>query len=135
MRGYNGGVQPAGYSGLHPDAGREDLDGGIRPAGLLQPGECHHTPIPQRRHGRVPATVRHALHVSERAGQWIKDGVARLPVEGIVLNGSAVDQRSAIGQDDHAIAEHVPGDRLRHDGAGVGIPDSSLEIRIACDIA
>ena len=78
--------------------------------------------------------MRHALHIRKRAGSGVENGVARLPVKGIVLDGAAVDQRPAIRQDDHSVAEHIPCQRLHDDGTGLGIPDSRLKIRVARDI-
>jgi hypothetical protein len=41
---------------------------------------------------------------------------------------------AAVRKNDHAVAEHVPGDGLRSDGASLGIPKSGLKIGLAATL-
>src|SRR5437762_10583194 len=48
----------------------------------------------------------------------------------IVLKSTAIDERSPIRQDNHAITEHIPGDGLRGNSARLWIPYGSSQISI-----
>src|SRR5262249_55429021 len=76
---------------------------------LVQAGKCHHPPIPQSHHRRIPAPVCHALRVAERVCRRIEDRYLWLSMERIVLDRAAIDEYASILQQHHAITEHVPG--------------------------
>ena len=120
--------------GTPPGAHRVDLDGGVRAAGLGQPGERHHAAVAERRHRRIPPAVRHVLHVGEQAGRRVEHGIPRFAVKRVVLQVAAVDEHPAVVQDDHPVAEHVPGERPRQKRLRPGVPDGRLKVRLGRDI-
>ncbi len=103
-------------------ADRVELHSSVGGAGFVQAGKCHHTPIPQRQYGGIPAAVRHILKVAEKVCGGIENGYAKLPIEGVILDCAAVDQGASVLQKHHAIAEHVPGQGELRDCSGVRIP-------------
>ena len=56
-------------------------------------------------------------------------------MERIILQSATIDEDPPIGQRHHSIAKHIPGYRSGGDRVSLRIPDSSLVIRIACNIA
>src|SRR5690242_3835431 len=88
--------RPTGRGGGPTRANRIELDGGVGPAGLVQPGKCHYPTIAERQDRGIPATMRHSLDITESVCSWLKNRYSRLSVEGVVLDGSAVNQRSSV---------------------------------------
>ena len=66
--------------------------------------------------------MRHVLLIGKGACCWVVDGRTRLTEKRVVLHGAARDEGAAIGEDHHAVAEHVPCHRLRGDGPSLRIP-------------
>src|SRR5438270_11054841 len=56
-------------------------------------------------------------------------------MEWIVLQGSAVDESTSIRQRHHAVAEHVPSERLSGNSSCLPIPKRRLVVRVACDVS
>ena len=52
--------------------------------------------------------MRHVLNVGEKVRNRIENCYIRLPIEGVILDGAAIDQCAAVRQKHHAIAELVP---------------------------
>ena len=74
--------------------------------------------------------MRHAIDVGEDAGRRIIHGVFELAMKRIILQRAAVDERAAVGQYHHSVAEHVPRHRLRDNRSSLWVPHSSLVIRL-----
>src|SRR5207247_3376515 len=107
-----------------------DLDGGVRPAGLGQPRKGHDAAVTERRYRRIPAPMRHVFQIREYTEHRIERGAPKLPVERVVLQVAAVDEETAIGQGDHAVAEHVPRQRLRGYAVRPEVPHRGSEVRL-----
>src|ERR1700687_4634417 len=127
---------PGGREGRAPaGTGAVELDGSVGAAGFAEAREYHGAAVAENGAGGIPAAVRHGLLVDEGVGSRVIGGGAQLAVERIVLEGAAHDEGTAVGEDHHAVAEHVPGYGLGGYGAGLGIPKSGLEIIVAGDVA
>lgn len=74
--------------------------------------------------------MRHVLDIGKYAHRWVKHGRLLIPVKGIILQGAAIDKWTPIGEDDHAIAEHVPRDSLSDERICLRIPHSTLIILV-----
>src|SRR6267143_6104832 len=77
----------------------------------------------------------HTLEIGEESRRWIVHRSTRLPMEGVVLQGAAVDEPPPIRQHHHSVAEHVPSNGLSGHRAGLRIENASLKIRVGGDIA
>src|SRR5256885_3293870 len=53
----------------------------------------------------------------------------------VVLQRAAHNEGTAIGQDAHAVAEHVPGDGLSGYSVSLRIPKGGLKISVSGDVA
>src|SRR5262245_24681347 len=94
------------------DAWRVNLYSRVRPSGLENTRVRQDAAISEDGRRGVPTAVRHILHIGEDSRCWIVDGIFRLTFKRIVLDGPAVDEYTAVGQHDHAVAKHVPRERL-----------------------
>ena len=124
-----------GESGAPAGAGTIELNGCVGTACFTKTGENHHATVAQNGARGIPAAVRHGLLVGEGIGGRVVRGGAQFAVERIVLQRAAHHERAPIGENHHAVAEHVPADGLRRDGASLGIPERSPETRISGHVA
>src|SRR5262249_41690424 len=88
-----------------------NLNRGICRACLGQPREGHHSPVAESNECRIPAPVRHVLHVRKSVARRVENRTGQRSVERVILERTAVDEGASIRQEHHAIAEHVPGNR------------------------
>jgi hypothetical protein len=58
-----------------------------------------------------------------------------LALKWIVLDSAAIDEHTAVGQHDHGIAKHVPGERLRCYRAGLRVPEGGAVIGLSRNVA
>ena len=122
---------PAGVVfGTPPGPDGVDLDRRVRRAGFGQAGERHHAAVAQGRDRRVPASVRHVLHVREPSGRRVEEGAPRLTQERVIFEVTAVDEHAPVGQRDHSVAEHVPRHALPDDRSGRRVPHGGFEVGI-----
>lgn len=120
------GVQrrcPTGWSWRTPSCfDFVNLHRGVSAARLRETGKRHYPSVAKHRGCRIPPSVSHASDVGESVRVRIEYRIPRLTVKRIILQRAAVDERTAIRQHDHSVAEHVPGDILSRDRARHGIP-------------
>lgn len=75
--------------------------------------------------------MRHVLLVHKLAGCRIEDRGSELSEERVVLQSATIDEWSAVCQDNHSVAEHIPDDGLRCRRASYRIENSRLVIAVA----
>jgi len=97
-----------------PDIVDSTVDIGV--ANLVQTGKGHFTKaaVTQRSHGRIPAADAQCFSTSNKlAGRWVVDGILRLAVERTYgwFFAAVQNEPAAVGQDEHGVNEHVPGNR------------------------
>jgi len=85
-----------------------DLHRPVRRAELGQPRKRHDAAVAQHRHRRIPAPVSHVFQVRELTGDGVVDRAPPLSEPRVVFQIATVDEHPAVGQDHHAITEHVP---------------------------
>jgi len=56
-------------------------------------------------------------------------------VKGIVLQRSGVDEGTAIGEDNHPVAEHIPRDGLHGDATGPGVKNGRPQVCVRGQIS
>src|SRR4029077_15393474 len=78
--------------------------------------------------------MRHVLKIRELTSRRGIYGVPQLSVEWIVLRRATVDEGAAIRQNSHAIAKHVPADRLGSDVSVYRIENSGSQVGVGGEI-
>src|SRR5215470_16733854 len=109
----------------------KDLDGAVGVAVLVQAGKGHDCSVAQVGNRRIPAAVCHVLSVRELASRRIIYGAAQLSVERVVLQRTAIDEGAAISENYHAVAEHVPANRLGGYRPGRGVENGGAVVRLS----
>ena len=78
----------------------------------------------------------HALLVGECAcGGVIYRGTPVSEEGRVVLDRSSHYEWTAVRQNDHSVAKHIPTDRLNINVAGLGIPKRGLQIGICIEVS
>src|SRR5690349_13571065 len=116
-------------------AGSKELDCTVCVAVFIEAGECHHSAVAQHGYSRVPASVSHPLHIRKAVRRRIIKRGIESTMEWIVLCGATVDHRTTIRQHDHAVAKHVPCDRLSVNCSCLRIPQCSLLVCVSCNVS
>jgi hypothetical protein len=112
-----------------------DLNGGICAAIFVEAGKRHQGTVAQIGNRGVPASVGHVLNIGELACRRIIDRVAQLSVKRIILNRAAINERLAVGKNDHSVAKHVPVHSLGRNRLGHGVENSSSQVGVCGEIA
>ena len=75
--------------------------------------------------------MRHVFHVRKYPGRRVVHRVPRLPSKRVISQIPAVDECPAIGQHHHAVAEHVPAQRLCGNRPSLRIPHGRTKVGLA----
>jgi hypothetical protein len=77
----------------------------------------------------------HLLDIRKLASRKIIDRASQLSMEWVVLERASIDEGTAILQNDHAIAKHVPIDRLGSNVSACRIENSGLQVGVGRKIS
>src|SRR6185369_7213570 len=106
-----------------------------RPGRVIESGECHYATVSKRCHCRIPAPMRHVLDGCKYVCGRIVNCGSKVAMKRVILQSTAVDEDAPVGQNYHAIAEHIPAKWLRCRSTGLRVPNACLKVEIRRNVA